>query len=287
MIWLTIIGAIVAQAIVVVLIIEYIERRGKVALPQEAKATEGPPAEDTPNVAEKEEIANRPEEPDDAIGKSLFTAEQFKAMVAEVVKPLIKECIEEAMDMRDVEFDKTKEETAKEEKPEQQEEPKDDMRMTAEQESRAWEDLRDEEDKLDKENNDPVPPNPLASGADFEQITAATDTLEHPENHTVHEFTMAVKVIHGLNGTEFTGCLPDSLFERLQQFHRMADRKTVEETMNSEKVETVSKPTESRAEKETDTKETKSSTESNRRDLNEAMALMNEIRECSQKFRNQ
>lgn len=287
MIWLTIIGAIVAQAIVVVLIIEYIERRGKVVQPQETKAEEESKVEETPDVAEEENIADQPEEPDDAIGKSLFTAEQFKAMVAEVVRPLIKECIEEAMDLRDVEFDKTKEEKSKVEKPEQQEEPKDDKRMTAEQESRAWEDHRDEEDKLDRENNDPVPPNPLASGVDFEQITAATDTLENPEKHTVHEFTMAVKMIHGLKGTEFTGCLPDSLFERLQQFHRMADRKAAEEIKNSEKVKEVSKPAESRVEKETDTKESKPSTESNRRDLNEAMALMNEIREYSQKFRNQ
>ena len=285
MIWLTIIGAIVAQAIVVVLIIEYIDRRGKVMPSQSPKLEEEPPKEDAPQVEEEKAVVNKPEVPDEAIGKSLFTADQFKAMLAEVVKPMMEECIERALDMREIEFDHTKKEEKKEKK-EEHEAPEEDKRMTAEQESRAWEDHRDEEDRLDKEDNDPVPPNPLASGADFDQITAATDTLENPESHSVQEITVAVKVIHGLNGTEFTGCLPDSLFERLQQFHQMADKKrAAEETMNSEKVKEVSKPNESRAAKETDTKEP--TMDSNQRDWSEAWTLMEEIREHSQKFRNQ
>lgn len=291
MIWLYILAAIVAQAIAVVLIIEFIERRGK-------KSPEVPPA-DTAVVAslenktqptlESEDVSPVKQpvgndkvaiEDDEAVGRSTFTHEQFKAMM-EAMKPILEECIEKALDMREVEFDKSaRQESRKEDK------PKDDMRMTAEQAEKAWEDHRDEEKLLDSENNDPVPPNPLASGADFEQITAATDTLEHPENHTVHEITVAVKVIHGLNGTEFTGCLPDSLFEKLQQYHRMADRKRAEAAEgNSEEVKEVSRPGEKRAEKEKDVKEP--SREFGRRDWSKTMALINDIRQSSQNFRNQ
>ena len=95
MIWMYIIGAIVAQAIVVVLLNEYMNRRGQCPAekPQEGDA---PPAPPPPSVTEVKESIPQTISPaiaDDAVGLSNFSVADLKAMMEEVVRP-IRDCME-------------------------------------------------------------------------------------------------------------------------------------------------------------------------------------------------
>ena len=80
----------------------------------------------------------------DAVGLSNFSVADLKAMMEEVVKP-IRDCVETLMDEKDAEFD-VKDETSVPPK-----------RMSPEREARAWEDHRDEEAQLEREDNTVAP----------------------------------------------------------------------------------------------------------------------------------
>lgn len=139
MIWMYIIGAIVAQAIVVVLLNEYMNRRGQYPA-EKPQDEDAPPAPPPPLVTEAKESVPQTISPaiaDDAVGLSNFSVADLKAMMEEVVKP-IRDCVETLMDEKDAEFD-VKNET-----------PAPPKRMSPEKETQAWEDHRDEEAQLEK-----------------------------------------------------------------------------------------------------------------------------------------
>lgn len=207
-----IIGAIVAQAIVVVLLNEYMNRRGQYPAekPQEENA---PPTPPPPTVSEAKESVPQTISSaiaDDAVGLSNFSVADLKAMMEEVVKP-IRDCVETLMDEKDAEFD-VKNET-----------PAPPKRMSPEREARAWEDHRDEEAQLEKEDNTVAPPNPLASGVDFDSITKASDILQSGEQQPVGALQFAMNVFRTVDGTQFSGCLPDALLEKLYECHRKVE----------------------------------------------------------------
>lgn len=95
MIWLYILAAIVAQAIVVVLIVEYINRR---SMPGEAANVETTSSE----VEQKEPLPTEKKE-EEAVGESSFSYEAFKAMQEDIRS--LRECVETLMDAKDAEFD--------------------------------------------------------------------------------------------------------------------------------------------------------------------------------------
>lgn len=128
----------------------------------------------------------------------------------EVVKP-IRDCVETLMDEKDAEFD-VKNET-----------PAPPKRMSPEREALAWEDHRDEEAQLEKEDNTVAPPNPLASGVDFDSITKASDILQSGEQQPVGALQFAMNVFRTVDGTQFSGCLPDALLEKLYECHRKVE----------------------------------------------------------------
>ena len=226
MIWLYIIGTIVAQAIVVVLLNEYLNRRG-----QPPAAT--PPQEDTPPYAPPAAEQAKTPEPttinpfvnDDAVGLSNFSMADLKAMMEDVVKP-IRDCVETLMDEKDAEFDVKNEVPAP---------PK---RMSPEREARAWEDHRDEEAQLEREDNTVAPPNPLASGADFDSLTKASAIVQSDEPQPIGALQFAMNVFRTVDGTQFSGCLPDALLEKLYECHRkveMNDKAFREDESENEK----------------------------------------------------
>lgn len=229
MIWLYIIGTIVAQAIVVVLLNEYLNRRG-----QYPAAT--PPKEDTPPSAPPvAEEAKTPEPTtinpfvnDDAVGLSNFSMADLKAIMEEVVKP-IRECVESLMDEKDAEFDVKNEVPAP---------PK---RMSPEREARAWEDHRDEEAQLEREDNTVAPPNPLACGADFDSLTKASAIVQSDEPQPIGALQFAMNVFRTVDGTQFSGCLPDALLEKLYECHRRVE---MNEAPREEENETETAPAE-------------------------------------------
>lgn len=219
MIWLYILAAIVAQAIVVVLIVEYINRR---SLPGEPANVETAPPEEykeKPLPPEKKE--------EEAVGESSFSYEAFKAMQEDIRS--LRECVETLMDAKDAEFDEpdTEKKESKEEIP--------DARMSREAEAKAWEDNRDEIAQLEKEDDTVAFPNELATGADFDSITKATVILETADGRTPEDLQFAMKIYRTLEGTQFSGCLPDALLEKLIECHRRFDLKVnVSEDKNNE-----------------------------------------------------
>ena len=212
MIWLYITAAIVAQAIVVVLLVEFINRRSK---PDEVVAPQlGQQEEDTQPSAK--DARN-----DEAIGESKFNYEAFKAMQDEIKS--LKECVETLMDAKDAEFD----EPAQKEKEEEQE-TKDDApgaRMSPEEEMKAWEDNRDDIARLEREDDTVAYPNQLATGADFDSITKATVILETADGRTPEDLRFAMNIYRTLEGTQFSGCLPDALLDKLIECHRKVEIK--------------------------------------------------------------
>lgn len=239
-----IIGAIVAQAIVVVLLNEYMNRRGQYPAekPQEQEE-DAPPAPSPPSVTEAKESvlqAISPTIADDAVGLSNFSVADLKAMMEEVVKP-IRECVETLMDEKDAEFD-VKNETQASSK-----------RMSPEREARAWEDHRDEEAQLEKEDNTVAPPNPLASGVDFDSITKASDILQSGEQQPVGALQFAMNVFRTVDGTQFSGCLPDALLEKLYECHRKVEMN--DEAFRQEEPESETPAAEPVPEKEPEVKQ--------------------------------
>ena len=230
MIWLYIIGTIVAQAIVVVLLNEYLNRRGQphAATPQQEDTPPAPPPSTVTEAKESEHPAINPATVDDAVGLSNFSMADLKAMMEDVVKP-IRDCVETLMDEKDAEFD------VKNEVPEP---PK---RMSPEREARAWEDHRDEEAQLEREDNTVAPPNPLASGVDFDSITKASDILQSGEQQPVGALQFAMNVFRTVDGTQFSGCLPDALLEKLYECHRRVE---MNEALREEESETETAPAE-------------------------------------------
>lgn len=211
MIWLYIIATIVAQAIVVVLLIEFINRRSNPSLPKQEQ-------EATPPATSEEEAKPAATPAPDPVGLSGFTYDKFRAMMKEVVK----ECIEERIEENDVEFDNDEKQSAKklETAPEVP-----DARMTPETEAKAWEDNRDVEALLDREDNSVAPANPMASGAGFDEIAKATVVLETPEGRSLDDLKFAVNIYKTVDGTQFTGCLPDALLEKLRLCHEKVELK--------------------------------------------------------------
>lgn len=219
MIWLYILAAIVAQAIVVVLIVEYINRR---SMPGEASNVETTSSE----VEQKEPLPTEKKE-EEAVGESSFSYEAFKAMQEDIRS--LRECVETLMDAKDAEFDEpdTEKKESKEEVP--------DARMSREAEAKAWEDNRDEIVRLEKEDDTVAYPNELATGADFDSITKATVILETADGRTPEDLQFAMKIYRTLEGTQFSGCLPDALLEKLIECHRRFDLKiNVSEDKNDE-----------------------------------------------------
>lgn len=231
MIWLYIIGAIVAQAIVVVLLTEYINRRTQFTPAQQPR--EEPPSDPDPTsvVETKEhETSSVPQvvPEDNAVGVSQFSMAELRAMMEDVVKP-IRECVETLMDEKDAEFEV------------KNEVPAPSKRMSAEQEAKAWEDQRDVERQLDKEDDTVAPPNPLATGVDFDSITQAASIVESPENQPVGALQFAMNVFRTVDGTQFSGCLPDALLEKLYECHRRVE---MNEALREEESETETVPAE-------------------------------------------
>lgn len=231
MIWLYIIGAIVAQAIVVVLLTEYINRRTQ--FPPAQQPREEPPSAPAPApVAETKESETPPipqvTPEDNAVGVSQFSMAELRAMMEDVVKP-IRECVETLMDEKDAEFEV------------KNEDPAPSKRMSAEQEAKAWDDQRDVEAQLDKEDDTVAPPNPLASGVDFDSITKAASIVESPDNQPVGALQFAMNVFRTVDGTQFSGCLPDALLEKLYECHRRVE---MNEALREEENETETAPVE-------------------------------------------
>lgn len=211
MIWLYITAAIVAQAIVVVLLVEFINRRSK---PDEVPASQqDQPEEATPPSA-------KDTKDDEAIGESKFSYEAFKVMQDEIKS--LKECVETLMDAKDAEFD----EPAQKEKEEQEtKEDFPDARMSPEEEMKAWEDNRDDIARLEREDDTVAYPNQLATGADFDSITKATVILETADGRTPEDLRFAMNIYRTLEGTQFSGCLPDALLDKLIECHRKVEMK--------------------------------------------------------------
>lgn len=246
MIWMYIIGAIVAQAIAVVLLNEYMNRRGQ---PPAATPPQEPNPPAPPPVTETKESEPNPINPaiaDDAVGLSHFSVADLKAMMEEVVKP-IRDCVETLMDEKDAEFD------VKDEAPAP---PK---RMSPEIEARAWEDHRDEEAQLEREENTVAPPNPLASGADFDSIAKASGILQSDEPQPIGALQFAMNVFRTVDGTQFSGCLPDALLEKLRECHRKVEMN--DEAFREEEPVTEKPAAEPTSEKEPEVRQKEEKTE--------------------------
>lgn len=209
MIWLYILAAIVAQAIVVVLIVEYINRR---SMPDDPVNLETAPPEEE---EEKSQPTEKKEE--EAVGESSFSYEAFKAMQKDIRS--LRECVETLMDAKDAEFDvpDNEKKESKEEVPA--------ARMSREAEAKAWEDNRDDIAQLEREDDTVAYPNELATGADFDSITKATVILETADGRTPEDLKFAMNIYRTLDGTQFSGCLPDALLEKLIECHRRFDMK--------------------------------------------------------------
>ena len=152
----------------------------------------------------------------------------LKAMMEDVVKP-IRDCVETLMDEKDAEFDVKNEVPAP---------PK---RMSPEREARAWEDHRDEEAQLEREDNTVAPPNPLACGADFDSLTKASAIVQSDEPQPIGALQFAMNVFRTVDGTQFSGCLPDALLEKLYECHRRVE---MNEALREEESETETAPAE-------------------------------------------
>lgn len=214
MIWLYIIAVILAQGIVAVLLISYIDRGSKqqVIEPQTKKESE-PPVEPV-KEEQKVEVPKNKQEISSAIGASTFDYGQFRDMVKEVMLPIVKECIATAMETRECEFVGEKKEDSN---------TQPEARMSKEQENEAWTDNRDVEERLQSEDDTPAMPNPLAGGASFDEIAHASVLVQTPGNPTPKQHRFIVKVFHQLEGTQYEDIMPDSMREKVYACHRDAE----------------------------------------------------------------
>ncbi len=214
MTWLYIIAAILAQVIVAVLLISYIDRGSKQGVPEPQPQKESEPMAEPVKEEQKVDAPKMEQEISSAIGASTFDYGQFRDMIKEVMLPIVKECIATAMEARECEFvGETKKNTDTEP----------DARMSKEQEQESWKDNRDVEERLQKEDDTPAMPNPLADGASFDEIAQATVMVETPGNPTPKQHRFIVKVFHQLEGTQLEDLMPDSLREKVYACHREAE----------------------------------------------------------------
>lgn len=219
MIWIYIIATLLAQGIVVALVFQLIDRKSSSA------------KEEKP-IQKEQEKSTAPVEPADVIGASGFSVEKFKEMFAEIIRPVVMECVEAVMEAKDVQFEESKTPTTIP-----------DARMSPQQEARVFEDYRDIEEKLESEDNSPTPPNTFASGADFDTLTQATMILQSDNPPTKEEQQVVMKVHRSIEGTEFSTLLPNNLLERMYLCHRNAEMKNAslraQEPTDAEEVERI------------------------------------------------
>lgn len=208
MIWLYIIGTIVAQAIVVVLLNEYLNRRGQppAATPQQEDTPPAPSPSMVTEAKESEHPAINPATVDDAVGLSNFSSIRVstQSLMGFTTSSII-------------------------------------ALRSAEREARAWEDHRDEEAQLEREDNTVAPPNPLACGADFDSLTKASAIVQSDEPQPIGALQFAMNVFRTVDGTQFSGCLPDALLEKLYECHRRVE---MNEALREEESETETAPAE-------------------------------------------
>lgn len=219
MIWIYILATLLAQGIVVALVFQLIDRKSSQA------------KEETPPQKESEK-SSTPVEPTDVIGASGFSVEKFKEMFADVIRPVVMECVEAVMEAKDVQFEESKTPTTTL-----------NARMSPQQEARVFEDYRNIEEKLESEDNSPTPPNTFASGADFDTLTKASMILQSDNPPTKEEQQIVMKVHRSIEGTEFSTLLPNNLLERMYLCHRNAEMKNAslraQEPTDAEEVERI------------------------------------------------
>ena len=214
MTWLYIIAVILAQGIVAVLLISYIDRGSKQQVSEPQPEKESEPMAETVKEELKVDAPHKEQDISSAIGASTFDYGQFRDMIKEVMLPIVKECIATAMETRECEFVGESKKNS---------DPEPDARMSKEQEQESWKDNRDVEERLQKEDDTPAMPNPLADGASFDEIAQATVMVETPGNPTPKQHRFIVKVFHQLEGTQLEDLMPDSLREKVYACHREAE----------------------------------------------------------------
>lgn len=214
MTWLYIIAVILAQGIVAVLLISYIDRGSKQQVSEPQPEKESEPMVETAKEEQKVVAPHKEQDLSSAIGASTFDYGQFRDMIKEVMLPIVKECIATAMETRECEFVGESKKNP---------DPEPDARMSKEQEQESWKDNRDVEERLQKEDDTPAMPNPLADGASFDEIAQATVMVETPGNPTPKQHRFIVKVFHQLEGTQLDDLMPDSLREKVYACHREAE----------------------------------------------------------------
>lgn len=209
MIWIYILAILLAQAIVVVLLFQFIDRRNSAT---EEKKEELPESADGNMSAGGGEASEVPADEDNVVGLSTYNVNDLKKLVTDIIAPIMKDCIEAAIEMKDVQFEESK--TAREPAS---------ARMTPEQEARAFDDNRDREEILDTEDNTVAAPNTFASGADFDTLAKAQMILQSDGVPTPEEHKIVVDMYHSVEGTEFCARLPKALLEKLYECHRRAE----------------------------------------------------------------
>lgn len=213
MIWIYILATLLAQAIVVVLLMQFIDRKQTPTVSESVKEDVSQTASGL-HTSEKSEVKETDAE---VVKQTNINIADLKAAMAEVIAPIVKDCVETALDARDVQFESSKEEQSTAET------KTTDARMSPEEEARAFEDNRDVEEKLEREDNSVTPPNTFASGLDFDTLTEATTILQADGVPTPEESKIVVKFAHSIEGTEFSGMLPASLLAKLYECHRRAE----------------------------------------------------------------
>lgn len=209
MIWIYILAILLAQAIVVVLLFQFVDRRNS-ATKEKKESSPGPV--DGNMSAGGGEASEVPADDDNVVGLSTYNVNDLKKLVTDIIAPIMKDCIEAAIEMKDVQFEESKyaRETVS-------------ARMTPEQEARAFDDNRDREEMLDREDNTVVAPNTFATGADFDTLAKAQMILQSDGVPTPEEHKIVVDMYHSVEGTEFCARLPKALLERLYECHRRAE----------------------------------------------------------------
>lgn len=181
--------------------------------PEEPIPKENDSQKEAPAQEEKTEQEKPKLEPDSIVGATTFNIDAFKAMIKEVVQPMVEECVARAIEDKDVEMADA---------PDEEYIPS--KRMNKEQESEAFNDYRDMENQLDKENDSVAPPNPLASGVDFEQIAEASVIVNSGEEPTKGEHKFIFKIYKQIKGTELAARLPQAQMDKLFACHRKVEQ---------------------------------------------------------------
>lgn len=167
----------------------------------------------TPAQEDKTEQEKPKQEPDSIVDATTFNIDAFKAMIRDVVQPIVNECVARAIESKDVEMADA---------PDEEYVPS--KRMDREQESEAFNDYRDMENQLEKEDDSVAPPNPLASGVDFEQIAEASVIINSGEEPTKEEHKFIFKIYKQIKGTELAARLPQAQMDKLFACHRKVEQ---------------------------------------------------------------